>query len=272
MSQRPYTILCLASEPKGFPFIRECKRQGCQVLVLIAEEYADAEWPMESINERFVMPDLSQQPDVTHAISYLMRSHKIDRIAAMDDYDVATAASMREHLRIPGMGETTARHFRDKLAMRVRAQDEGMLTPPFTAVFNYDDLRAYMADVPPPWVLKPRFEAGAIGIQKLPDVEQVWRALDALGDQQSYYLLEKFIPGDVYHIDSLVWERELVFAIASKYGLPPLAVSHGGGIFSTRTLARDNEESRALLALTQELMEKLHLVRGVSHTEFIRGH
>ncbi|MCA9959745.1 MAG: hypothetical protein KC443_11960, partial [Anaerolineales bacterium] len=227
MSERPFTILCIASEPKGVPFIRECKQQGCRVLVLMTEEKQHESWPWESIDEHFVMPSLSRQPDVTYAISYIMRGQKIDRIQALDDYDVATAASLREHLRIPGMGETTARHFRDKLAMRVQARDEGMLVPPFTAVFNYDDLRAYMADVPAPWVLKPRFEAGAVGIRKLHGSEQVWRALDELGDQQSFYLLEKFVPGDVYHVDSLIWGGELAFSIASKYGLPPLAVSHG---------------------------------------------
>ncbi len=272
MSQRPFTILCLASEPKGFPFIRECKRQGCRVLVLMTEEKQHEEWPWESIDEHFVMPNLSRQPDITYAVSYLMRGQKIDRIQPLDDYDVATAAALREHLRIPGMGETTARYFRDKLAMRVQARDEGMLVPPFTAVFNYDDLRDFMARVPPPWVLKPRFEAGAIGIRKLDDSEQVWRALDELGDQQSFYLLEKFVPGDVYHVDSLIWGNESVFAIASKYGLPPLAVSHGGGIFTTRVLPWDETEATTLRQLTGELMQKLRLPRGVSHTEFIRGH
>lgn len=272
MSERPFTILCIASEPKGFPFIRECKQQGCRVLVLMTTEKQHEQWPWESIDEHFMLPNISRQPDVTYAVSYMMRGQKIDRIQALDDYDVATAASLREHLRIPGMGETTARYFRDKLAMRVQAQDEGMPVPPFTAVFNYDDLRAYMADIPAPWVLKPRFEAGAIGIRKLSDSEQVWRALDELGDQQSFYLLEKFVPGNVYHVDSLLWDKKLVFCIASKYGLPPLTVSHGGGIFTTRTLPWDGAEARSLRELTGDLMQKLHLPHGVSHTEFIRGH
>ena len=36
------------------------------------------------------------------------------------------AAALREHLRIPGMGLTTVRYFRDKLAMRGRAKEEGI--------------------------------------------------------------------------------------------------------------------------------------------------
>lgn len=272
-TQRPYTILALASECKGIPYLQEASRQGCRVLLLVKESYADnPDWPQEAIAARFIMPELSKQPDVTYAVSYLARAEKIDRIVALDDYDVATAAHLREHLRIPGMGETTARHFRDKLAMRVQAQDEGILAPAFTAVFNNQEVNDFLSRVPAPWVLKPRFDAGAVGIRKLHDPQIVWDTLNELGDQRSFYLLEQFIPGDVYHVDSLIWQREVLFAIASKYGTPPLAVTREGGIFNTRTLRHDSAESLRLLALNAELMTALRQVRGVAHTEFIHAH
>jgi biotin carboxylase len=270
--QKPITILCLASEYKGVPFIRECKRQGCRVLLLVADEYRHHDWPWEDIDEHFYMPELSKQPDVTHAVSYLARSHQIDRIVALDDYDVATAASLREHLRLPGMGESVARYFRDKLAMRVQAKAEGIRVPAFTGLFNYDRLRAFMAQVPPPWVLKPRFEAGAVGIRKLQQAEAVWRALDDLGDQQSFYLLEQFLPGDVYHVDSIVWGSAVIFAVASRYGAPPLSVTTGGGIFNTRILDNEGEEAAVLRQENKSLLQALRLELGVAHTEFIRSH
>ena len=268
----PITILAVASECKGIPYLLEAKRQGARLLLLVAEEVAhNQDWPMEAVAERYIMPNLSKQPDMTYAVSYLARTEKIDRIVALDDYDVATAASLREHLRIPGMGETTARHFRDKLAMRVQARDEGILVPKFTAVFNNDDVNSFLNRVPAPWVLKPRFEAGAIGIRKLHDADAVWQALNELGDQRSFYLLEQFIVGNVYHVDSLIWERQVVFAIASQYGTPPLAVTTGGGIFNTRTLARDSKSNQALIAANENLMRVLRQVRGVAHTEFIQA-
>jgi hypothetical protein len=265
------TILCLASEYKGIPFIRECKRQGCRILLLVADEYRQHEWPWEDIDEHFYMPELSKQPDVVHAVSYLTRSHQIDRIVALDDYDVATAASLREHLRLPGMGESVARYFRDKLAMRVQAQAQGVRVPAFTGLFNYDRLRSFMAEIPPPWVLKPRFEAGAVGIRKLQHQEAVWRALDDLGDQQSFYLLEQFVPGAVYHVDSIVWQGQPLFAVASRYGAPPLSVTTGGGIFNTRILDNQEEETAVLRQTNKSLLQALQLHQGVAHTEFIHS-
>lgn len=270
--ERPITILCLASEFKGLPFIQECARQGCRVILMTPEAFAGREWPWDSIALHFKMPDLYTQPNITYAVSYLARGNDIDRVVALDDYDVATAASLREHLRLPGLGETMARYFRDKLAMRTQASQAGIRVPAFSPLFNYDSLRDFMAETNPPWVLKPRFEAGAVGIRPLHDSEQVWRSLDELGDQQSYYLLEQFIPGDVYHVDALLWDDEVVFAVSSRYGAPPLSVTQGGGIFNTRLLPRDSAEFGATTGLAKEVFRAFRLSRGVTHTEFIRAH
>ncbi|MBP6015133.1 MAG: hypothetical protein KA586_00275 [Candidatus Promineofilum sp.] len=269
---RPITILCLASEYKGLPFIEECARQGARVLLLTAEKFGGREWPWDSIAQHFNMPDLHVQPDIIHAVSYLARGNDIDGIVALDDYDVATAATLREHLRLPGLGETKARYFRDKLGMRTQAAANGITVPAFTPVFHYDQLRDYMTRVEPPWVLKPRFEAGAIGIRKLYDSEAVWRALDELGDEQSFYLLEQFVPGDVYHVDALVWGGEVVFAVSSRYGEPPLSVTQGGGIFNTRLLPRDSADFQATTRLAADVFRAFGLARGVTHTEFIHAH
>lgn len=265
------TILCLASYFKGGAFLEACKAQGCHVILLTKEKLADEEWPWEAIDERFLMPDLSKRLDVVYAVSYLARTRRIDRIIPLDDFDVETAAALREHLRIPGMGETTARYFRDKLAMRVQAREKGILVPDFSPVINYDDLRDFMATVPAPWVLKPRSQAGAMGIKKLFSEEEVWRHLDELGDQQSFFVLEQFVPGDIYHVDAIVSERSMVFAEVHKYMQPPLQVSHEGGVFISRTIPRESAEAMELKELVKTLMAGLGMLRGVTHTEFIRG-
>ena len=87
---------------------------------------------------------------------------------ALDDFDVETAAALREHLRVPGMGDTTARYFRDKLAMRLKALEAGIPVPDFVPAINHDDLRTFMANVPGPWLLKPRLSASALGITAMP--------------------------------------------------------------------------------------------------------
>jgi biotin carboxylase len=267
----PLTVLCLASDVKGHAFLRECRRQGCRVLLVTRQMFADGDWPREAIDEMFFMPSLLQREDLVKGVSYLARSQVIDRIVALDDFDVEQAALLREHLRVPGMGDTTARYFRDKLAMRVRAQEVGIAVPEFVHVLNDDAINRYLERVPPPWVLKPRSEGSAAGIKKVGAHDVVWRHLDELGDLRSFYVLERYVAGDVFHVDGVISEREMPFVIASRYGKPPLDVMHSGDLFVTRTLPDDSPESRETVRLTRELLQALNFVRGATHTEFIRS-
>jgi biotin carboxylase len=269
---RPLTLLCITTYEKGQEFMRECKRQGCGVILLTAEKLRDADWPRESLDDTFHLPEEIPLADIVQAVTHLARTRKIDRIVALDEYDMETAATLREHLRVPGMGLSTMRYFRDKLAMRMKALDGGVRVPDFVPVVNHDDIRYYLEHTSGPWVLKPRQEASAIGIKKIHVGEELWPLLEKLGDKQSSYLLEKFVPGDVYHVDSVVSECELVFANVSKYGKPPMNVAQGGGVFTTFTVARGSEEDSCLREINLDLIAALGLVRGVAHAEFIRAH
>lgn len=265
------TFLCLASYYKGAAFMEEAKRQGCRVLLLTCEKLKHEPWPHHALEDIFYMPELNKYPDIIRAVSYLARHHQIDRIIPLDDYDVETAARLREHLRVPGMGDTTARHFRDKLAMRVQARDEGVAVPDFVHVLNHDQVEAFMRRCPGPWVLKPRSEAGSVGIKKIHNRQEAWDTIHTLGDLQSYYLMEQYVAGDVYHVDSIVYDRKILFSQAHRYGVPPFNVWNHGGVFSTKSLHKEAPELGDLLAINDKVIHAMGLLRGVTHAEFIRG-
>ena len=255
--------------------MQEAKRCGCRVLLLTSLSLQDtAKWPRESIDDIFYMPDEEHEWNLQHmllAVSHLCRTTKLHRIVPLDDFDLEKAALLREHLRLPGMGESATRYFRDKLAMRMRAAEHGIRVPEFTPTFNYEDITQFVDTIPAPWVLKPRLMAGAIGIKKFTARQHLWDRIHSVGDQQSFFVLERFIPGDVFHVDS-IWSRgEMVFAISSAYGTPPLEVT-SGGVFTTRILERGSEQDRALRAMNEKVLSAFGLSDGVSHTEFIRAH
>ncbi len=269
---RPLTILCVSSYEKGQEFLRTCKAMGCRVLLLTVEKLRDGDWPRESIDEMYFMPEELPLQDLINAVSFTARSQPIDRIVALDEFDMENVSALREHMRIPGMGLTTVHYFRDKLAMRARAKEAGIAVPEFVAVLNYDALSEFMSRVPAPWLLKPRSQASGIGMKKIHQAGEIWPWLDQLGDKQSTYLLEQFIPGSVYHVDSVASEREVLFAEAHAYGTPPLDTSHGGGVFTTRTLPRGSAEAKELRDLNRKVLEELGFLRGVTHAEFLRAH
>ena len=273
----PLYIVCLASFFKGGEFIRECKRRGCRVVLVTKEKLLGEDWPRESLDDIIAAPNDATPEHFIHIVTQLARPLKLDRVVALEEYDVITAALIREHLRIPGMGSTTARLFRDKLAMRVVAQESGMRVPDFVHLLNYNEIGEYMERIPPPWMLKPRSDVSAIGIKKLEESEQVWRAIDvldsrpALTERSSYYLLERYVAGEVFHVDSLVEGSEVVFAGANRYGRPPMDVAHSGGVYISHTVEHDSDDQRQLFEMNRKLIASLGLVRGAAHAEFIKS-
>jgi biotin carboxylase len=265
-------ILCLTTYEKGQAFMRQVAALGCRVVLLTVDKLRHADWPQEILHEFHTMPDGLTREQITNTVTYLARRLKLERIVALDEFDMHTAAHLREHMRLPGMGMTTTAYFRDKLAMRHQAKRAGILVPEFVGILNYDDVRAYMDSVPAPWVLKPRAEASAIGIRKIHEPERLWRTLDELGDDQTNFLLERFVPGDIFHVDSITSERQVVFSEVHRYGKPPMQVMHEGGVFTTRAVDRKSEDANGLVALNEKLVPALGMVRGVSHAEYIKSH
>jgi biotin carboxylase len=270
------TVLCLASYEKGHEFLRECKRQGARTLLLTSLSLKDeAQWPRDCLDDVFYMPDDKKRwnrDDTVKAVSFLARTENLDRVVPLDDFDLELAATLREHLRLPGLGETATRYFRDKLAMRMGARAGQVAVPAFTPLFPHSEVNRFLAEVPGPWVLKPRSLAGSIGIKKIQTAAQFWDLANALGDMQSHYLLERFVPGDVYHVDSLVYDGEIRFAIASRYGKPPMQVSQEGDVFVTTIAARGSEDEVALQATNRHVLSALGLRYGVAHAEYIKAH
>jgi len=271
-----HTFLCVSFYFKGEAFLQACKAAGNRVYLLTHSSLKDKPWPREAIDEMFFADDESNEPANMDAlvkyVAWLMRDRKVDVIIALDDFDVEKAATMREEFRIPGMGQTTARYYRDKLAMRMRAKAAGIRVPAFTPLYNTEQVHYFTEDIPMPWVLKPRSEAAAAGIKKITSREQLWQYIEALGDRRHTYLLEQFKPGDVYHCDSLSFNGELQFCWVSRYVSTPFDVAHGAGIFRSVTLSPDDEAFKVLTERTADVMKAFQMKHSASHTEFIRSH
>ncbi len=270
-------IICLATYFKGVDFIRECKRLGANVILITKEKMLKEDWPRESLDEVFGLPNDAGPPLFIDLVSFLAQTRKPDRIVALEEFDVMTAALVREHFCLPGMSSSTAKTFRDKMAMAIGAGAAGVTVPEFVPLINREEVAEFMQRVPPPWIIKPRSDVSAIGIKKVEGPDEVWAVIEErnarenLRERASYYLLAQFIPGEVFHVDSIVDEGRVQFVGANRYGRPPLEVAHGGGAYVSRTVVRGSDNEKKLLANNRKLIKALNLERGAAHAEFIKS-
>ena len=269
-------FLCICTYYKGVAFLKSCHAEGNTVYLLTARKLQHKAWPNEAVAEFFYLDNIENSFEAYHTLlnelSGLMRDRKIDRVVALDDFDVEKAALVREHFRIPGMGQTTARYFRDKLAMRVRAQGAGIAVPPFNSLFHDWEITEYLHRTTAPWVIKPRSEASAAGIRKVFSFQEAWDNIHALGHERHHFLIEQFKPGDVYHVDALTVGGKVIFAQSSQYLNTPFEVAHGGGIFRSVTVEYGSKDTKELTKLNEKVLKAFGLDSSASHTEFIKCH
>lgn len=274
MSDIPLHILCISRFYKGQAFLESVHKQGHLVFLLTSSKLRNEDWPWESITDTYYMDEDAEgrwsMDHVIGGLAYFMRTIKFDALVALDDYDVEKVAHLREHFRIPGMGETTSRYFRDKLAMRIKAQEDGLPVPSFTALFNDNEINEYLKKVKGPYMIKPRSAASAFGISKVNNAEEVWSKLNELGNNRHGYLMEKFAPGDVYHVDGLIHFSEIKFSRASQYLDTPFAISHGGGIFRSVTVPFASKDDKELRKLNEKVVASFGLKHGAFHSEYIK--
>jgi biotin carboxylase len=274
---RPLNIICLATYFKGADFIRECKAHGCRVVLVTKEKVLREDWPRESLDDLIAVPNDAGPALFIDLLAFLARQMKIDRVVALEEFDVVTAALMREHLCLPGLSSSGAKVFRDKLSMAVHSRRAGIDVPDFVPLVNVEEVDEFMQRVPGPWVIKPRSDVSAIGIRKVSEPEEVRRAMlemnerENLRERASYYVLAQFVGGEVFHVDSVVNDGKVMFAGTNQYGRPPMQVAHQGGAYISRTLERGSADEKTLLAINKKLVRALGLERGATHAEFIKS-
>lgn len=235
------------------------------------------DWPRESLDDLIAVPNDAGPALFIDLLAFLGRDRRIDRVIALEEFDVVTAALMREHLCLPGLSSSRAKIFRDKLSMAVHSQRAGIKVPEFVQLMNLEEMNEYMARVPGPWVIKPRSDVSAIGIKKVEQPDEVWRTVEEMNEREnlreraSYYVLARFIPGEVFHVDSLVNDGKVVFSGVNQYGRPPMQVAHQGGSYISRTVARGSADEKTLGQINKKLIKALGLERGATHAEFIKS-
>ena len=255
--------------------MRACKELGNTVYLLTDKKLAGEAWPHEAIDEMFFLPSPSNSAEdlenMLLGLAHAMRSRRIDRVVALDDFDVEKGALIRETFRIDGMGQTTSRYFRDKLAMRTRAAAAGIRVPAFSSLFHDETVTMFLQTTEAPWLIKPRSEASATGIRKVHSLDEAWSVVHSLGGHRHQFLIEEFKPGRVYHADSLSVEGRAVFTRVSQYLATPMEVAHGGGVFRTNTLPDDSLDAVAIRQLNNQVLEAFGMRYSASHSEYIRG-
>jgi hypothetical protein len=160
--------------------------------------------------------NVCDEQQVLDAVRFIQRHRHVDRLEATVEAHIMPCARVREAAGIPGTTTRTAFLCRDKPAMKEVLRAGGVPCAESTAASSADEVRAFVARVGYPVILKPRDGAGASGATRVDSDAQLEPALRALGPGRSI-AVEEFIEGHEGFFDTLTLRGQVVHEFATHY-------------------------------------------------------
>ncbi|WP_149830776.1 ATP-grasp domain-containing protein [Streptomyces tailanensis] len=137
-----------------------------------------------------------------------------DRVVALHEGDLDTAAAVRERLGCAGQDPTGLARFRDKLAMAETVAEAGVPAPAFADAPDETAVRAFARRHGWPVIVKPRRGSGSRGVVRLDSEEDL---VLLRGTPAEPRLVQEFCGDAVFHVDGLWTGDRLGPWRASRY-------------------------------------------------------
>lgn len=225
-----------------------------EVILVCNSEVADS-YP-ESIYNKVVIDNYNYNNNLEKLIIDIHRENPIETIIALDEFDIERAGRLRTHLGIKGQDEESALLYRDKFLMKSKLDKNGVEVAKFQALNSVIDLLSFIEEFGYPIVVKPRSLAGSLGVTIINNSKELENLL--FNGIPNNSMVEKYIDGEMYHIDGLIINSEISFIQPSKYRSTCLDWSLGG-FTASYLLEKKNPLFESLSSFVKEAIEKLSL-------------
>ncbi|AVK62371.1 hypothetical protein C5Z25_11655 [Lactobacillus sp. CBA3605] len=211
-------ILCPAG-PKYYHFIDFLNQQSNDYFYLFVPQSKRKNFSQVLSNRRVNLVGIKEwQPkSVISSVEANFQQHAFDRIIALDEFDIETAALIRNHLHLPGQTRLSANAFRNKISMKTLLRRHNIKTANFISTDNdTKTLEKFARSCSFPLVGKPQNGAGSENVEIIRDHSQLKKYLAKLVSPANN-MLESFINMPTYHIDGLMIDNQFMYVIPSRY-------------------------------------------------------
>lgn len=189
----------------------------------------------------------------------------VDRIVALSEFDLLSAARLRERFGAEGMNVERTLPVVDKTVMKSKVLARGLRAPVFALADDKAAVSQVVEEAGFPLIYKPRHGAASVGVQRVDSMAQLEAALTTSDPARSQ--VEEFVEGEIFHVDGFVVDGRPVFLAVSRYVNTCHAFTQGiplGSVLLAPSARRDEIGDFALRCVAA-----LGLEMGVFHLELI---
>lgn len=200
-------------------FARGLRQVGARVTGIGERPYEALDSELRGWLHHYVrVPSVVHQPTLEAAVRGVQAQGWVDRLEATIEAHIMPAAHVRETCGIPGTSVRTAYLCRDKPAMKEALRQAGVPCAQSTGTNSIDEVKAFVARVGYPVIIKPRAAAGASGTYRVDDDA---RLIEVLHEENVHkgaeVAVEEFIEGHEGFWDTLTVEGQVVHEFICHY-------------------------------------------------------
>lgn len=200
--------------PENFyHFCESLKRNGVNVLGIGDTDYNNLRPELKSsLNEYYRVNSLENYNDVFHAVAYFTYKYgKIDWLESMNEYWLLQDARLRTDFNITsGIRNDQIGFIKYKSEMKALYELAGVKTARYHVVDNYENTKAFIAEVGYPVIVKPNNGVGASHTYKIKSDEELDYFFATRDNTE--IIMEEFINGELVSYDGIAnSKREVIY-------------------------------------------------------------
>ena len=200
--------------PENFyHFCESLKRNGVNVLGIGDTDYNNLRPELKSsLNEYYRVNSLENYNDVFHAVAYFTYKYgKIDWLESMNEYWLLQDARLRTDFNITsGIRNDQIDFIKYKSEMKALYELAGVKTARYHLVDNYENTKAFIAEVGYPVIVKPNNGVGASHTYKIKSDEELDYFFATRDNTE--IIMEEFINGELVSYDGIAnSKREVIY-------------------------------------------------------------
>ncbi len=221
------------------------------------------------LSEYIRVESLMNTDSVLAAVRQHAAREPIDRVECLWEPFMTLAAQMREMLDIGGMHTAQTELFRNKQKMKDALDAAGLRTPRDVVAIGEASIRAAVATIGFPLVIKPIAGAGSANTHEVRDESQLEVAIADVGEHREVSV-EEYIEGEEYTFDTVCADGQILYENIAWYRPKPI-IGRNVEWISMQTVNLRNVERPELAPgreLGRRVIEALGFRTGFTHMEW----
>ncbi|MDH5929575.1 ATP-grasp domain-containing protein [Vibrio lentus] len=162
-----------------------------------------------------IVDDIDDEEKVLIAAENIDRLRKVDLVISLSEWDVVNSGSIRDCLNVYGISRRESLYFRDKVLMKGKASSLGLNPPTYKVCSTHEDILTFFESNHEPVVIKPKDGASSTGVKIVKSKDEIFDyPIECKSDNLQ---VERYIEGDIYHIDGLLFDGEMIYCKSFRY-------------------------------------------------------